>query len=182
VQLHRIAPPTSSSLVSAIQVSRGRGTAPVVGQVKLQCTPPPWDLSTQPPQQAQKHIKMENDVKHTPAAGGFEARTLEALRAAASDAEEVMWAAACTAASEYARNTGQSVANLVGCRVGVSIRACAHVSGMLGARPLHAVQFWGQDHTASQSSAGLAVTAVLGTRQWTAQTHLEDSGPSSVSC
>lgn len=48
-----------------------------------------------------------------PRVGTFEARTLEALRAAASDAEDAMWAAACTAASEYARNTGQSVANLV---------------------------------------------------------------------
>ena len=58
-------------------------------------------------------------------AATFEGRTLEALRAAASDAEEVMWAAACTAASEYARNTGQSVANLVG--AGFSICACAQL-------------------------------------------------------
>ena len=72
-------------------------------------------LSTLPPrqQQQQQHIKINHDIEHAPFAVGFEARTLEALRAAASDAEEVMWAAACTAASEYARNTGQSVANLV---------------------------------------------------------------------
>ena len=42
------------------------------------------------------------------------ARTREALRAAAAEAEEAIWGAACAAAAEYARNTGQSVINLIG--------------------------------------------------------------------
>ena len=67
-------------------------------------------------------------------AATFEGRTLEALRAAASDAEEVMWAAACTAASEYARNTGQSVANLVGAGLSICARVQQRLSGLWSQR------------------------------------------------